>query len=96
MTKRNINRAISIILLAGSIFYLIPKTVMMLDWLKSGVISGYFYMLAPINLLIIIIAIVSALSFKKNISKSMSKWLLINNITGLIIMIFWIPFVFNS
>jgi len=96
MIKRNINRSISIVLLTGSVFYFIPKTILMLDWLKSGVISGYFYIMAQINILIILMTLFSLLSFKQNVNDIMTNRLMINNIIGLIVMILWFPVVYNS
>ena len=64
MTKIKLNKIFSVLLVFGTVFYYIPKNISMLDWLESGAINSYFYLLAPINIIIIGLAIVSVLSFK--------------------------------
>jgi len=94
--KVTINKILSIILIAGSIGYYIPKTLDMMGWLDSGVINGYFYMLAPINFLIIGLGIVSLLSFMKTHNRTKTNLLLTANIIGVTIMIFWYLFISTS
>ena len=88
------NKILSTIQLSGSVFYYIPKTYRMLDWLDSGIIDSYFYLIAPLNFIVIIFAAISALAFLKHIQRQ--RVLLILNILGLILMICWFPFVYRT
>lgn len=83
-------------LVLGSLFYYLPKTISMFHWVGSGVIGGYFYLLAPVNFLILGFAIISIYSFKSKFNSQYVNGLLISNIAGFILMVLWFPFIFSS
>ena len=84
-----LSKILSIILLLGTIVLIIPKTISMFGWLKSGVISGYFYIIFPFNLMLFIMAFLSTYSFKKTSENSVDRTnsLIINNLIGLILLV---------
>ena len=94
--KVDINKILAFFLIIGSFGYYIPKFIEMVDWLNSGVISGYFYFLIPVNILIILFAIISILTFKSQYNFKKQNLLLANNIIGITAMILWFPFVFDT
>jgi uncharacterized protein with PQ loop repeat len=90
------NKVLSIIVVAIAVAYYIPKSVKMIHWTDSGVISSYFYLLAPINLILIVLAAVTILSFNKKYNLKKQKPIFVVNLITLILMILWIPFIFTS
>ncbi len=94
--KKKIANITSIILVICSVGYLIPKSILMISWLKSGVISGYFYLLFSVNLILIFISAISLLTFKKKIKKDTLNSLVIVNIIGLVITPFWIYMIYGT
>ena len=93
--KIKLSKLISIALLVGAIGYLIPKTLLMLEWLESGVIRGYFFLVAPVNVILFILSIISAYYFKNNNTKIINRVLILNVIV-LISMILWIVLIYGS
>lgn len=94
--KQKTANIISILLIVCSVGYLIPKSILMTGWLESGVISGYFYLLFPVNLILIVISGLSLLTFKKNLKKDSLNSLLVTSVIGLIVMPFWIYMIYGS
>ena len=93
--KIKLSKLISIALLVGAIGYLIPKTLLMLEWLESGVIRGYFFLVAPVNVILLILSIISAYYFKNNNTKIINRVFILNVIV-LISMILWIVLIYGS
>ena len=93
--KIKLSKLISIALLVGAIGYLIPKTLLMLEWLESGVIRGYFFLVAPVNVILFILSIISAYYFKNNNTKIINRVFILNVIV-LISMILWIVLIYGS
>lgn len=96
MKKTHLNKLLSILLIFGSVFYYIPKTISMVRWLNSGVISGYFYILAPVNIIIIGLAIISLSSFKNRFNSQFPSGLMTINVIGVILMVIWFPIIYGS
>ena len=88
-----VNKILSTLIIIICITYYIPKTIEMVNWLKSGVINSYFYLLAPINFIIIIISFISIFSFKKNNTYRLNKIILAINTIEFMLMIIWFPFI---
>lgn len=91
-----INKILSTFLVLGNVFYYLPKTIMMTEWLNSGVISGYFMLLAPVNLIIITLGIISTISFGNRYSEKYSRSLLVSNVIGVTLMLGWFPFIYDT
>ena len=96
MTKIKLNKIFSVLLVFGTVFYYIPKTISMLDWLESGAINSYFYLLAPINIIIIGLSIVSVLSFKNAYNRKHLKFSMSINLIGVVLMILWFPIIYST
>lgn len=90
------NKLISVVLVIAALGYYIPVTIGSTGLLDSGVVSGYFYWIALVNLFLIISAGISTLAFRTKDSLKKSILLLINNLVGLTGMILWYPFVSSS
>ena len=90
------NKYLSVFIIASCLFYYIPKTIIIFDWLNSGVISSYFYLIAPINILVIAFGLLSVFSFRKQNTEKQNKILVVVNIIGTLVLIIWFPFVFGT
>ena len=88
-----VNKIVAALIVIGCIVYYIPKTIKMINWLESGIINSYFYLLAPVNFIIIIIGFISLLSFKRNKTDRLNKTIFAINAIGLLLMILWSPFI---
>ena len=87
-----ISKILSLILITGALFFVLPETVSMFGWLDSGVISSYFHLIFPFNFILLLMSILSLYSFKKELSKDKNNSIFINNIIGLIVLILWLYF----
>jgi heme/copper-type cytochrome/quinol oxidase subunit 2 len=89
-----INKILSTLMVIVCITYYIPKTIKMTNWLESGIINGYFFLLVPINFIIIVISLISIFAFRRNNTDRLNKIILAINVIGFLLMIFWFPFIF--
>jgi len=69
----------------------------MFEWLKSGIISSYFWIIALVNFIIISGGIMSfSFMFRKNISKRNKVIHAILTVLMIIIATVWFPMAWNS
>lgn len=71
------------------VLVIIPETIKMINWIRSGILINYVYILAPVNLMIIVLGILLMIYLKRNSLKDNYRFLVLNLIT-LFIISFWI------
>ena len=95
MNKYHLSKVISATLLMACIYW-VPKTITLFSYLNSGVIRGYATLLIPVNMVVIIFALLSLLAFKKQLSDVVMKRVLIFNVVVFIFSLVWFPLIHNT
>ena len=83
-----INKLLSILNFSIILLFTIPDIIKMTKWLESGIMKSYFYLLAPVNLLIIVFGISLLYFLRKNRPKKKVLFLILNLVT-LILSTYW-------
>jgi hypothetical protein len=86
------SKILSTILMTGAILFVLPGTYSIFSWLDSGVTSGYFYLIFPYNVVILVMSFLSIFSFKKNLSQDKLRSLFISNIIASVALVIWLFF----